>query len=446
MVHKDKIKYLNNFLINQNQFKNRPILYIMERDQRLQDNDALNYALELGTKYKQDVFIIFILNSQGNNNMEKYPIITNHLLGGLGKIKKDSKKYNIPFILNNNFNILNKIIKEINISSIVLDFSPLRSSICWKQNLVKQLSIPIIEVDTHNIFPAFYISTKQEFGAYTLRPKINKIFDKYLDIQEINNLSFENKALRERFYSYDEFEYFIKKQNREWVEPEIILEHFIQNKLSNYSERNNPISDVGSRLSPYLNFGHISSKIIVKEVLKYKNIYPLEVSSFIEEIIVRKELADNFCLYSKDYDNFNGFHKWAQKTLNDHRNDKRQYIYTLKELELGETHDEAWNSCVKEMALTNYMSGYMRMYWAKKILEWTSSPEEALYITNYLNDKYELDGRDPNGYVGSAWSIGGIHDRPWKEREIFGKIRYMNYEGLKRKFPIDVYIKNWKNK
>ena len=159
-----------------------------------------------------------------------------------------------------------------------------------------------------------------------------------------------------------------------------------------------------------------------------------------EELIVRRELSDNFCWYNLDYDKFSGFPEWARKTLDQHRRDQRDYLYSLEEFEQGRTHDALWNAAQLEMVSRGKMHGYLRMYWAKKILEWTNSPEEALEIAIYLNDRYELDGRDPNGYVGAAWSIGGVHDRAWAERPVFGKIRYMSLAGCKRKFKVDAYI------
>jgi len=164
----------------------------------------------------------------------------------------------------------------------------------------------------------------------------------------------------------------------------------------------------------------------------------------LEELIIRRELADNFCFYNPDYDNTGGFHAWAKESLNLHRKDKREYLYSVNEFEKGKTHEPLWNAAQSEMVLTGKMHGYMRMYWAKKILEWTASPEEAMKTAIYLNDKYELDGRDPSGYAGIAWSIGGVHDRAWGERSVFGKIRYMNYNGCKRKFDVDLYIEKIK--
>ena len=143
------------------------------------------------------------------------------------------------------------------------------------------------------------------------------------------------------------------------------------------------------------------------------------------------------------YDSFEGFHSWAKTSLNEHRKDEREFVYSVQEFEQAKTHKDLWNAAQKELLMTGKLHGYMRMYWAKKILEWSSSPEEALRVAIYINDKYELDGRDPNGYTGCAWAIGGVHDRPWFERPVYGKIRYMNRNGAKNKFDIDAYVKKY---
>ena len=188
-----------------------------------------------------------------------------------------------------------------------------------------------------------------------------------------------------------------------------------------------------------MHFGQISAQRVALTVQQFYQTFSSS-KVFLEELIVRRELADNFCYFNTNYDSFNGFHNWAKETLNKHRNDKREFVYSLRDFENANTHEDLWNAAQKELLVTGKMHGYMRMYWAKKILEWTKSPEEALQISIYLNDKYELDGRDPNGYVGCAWSIGGVHDRAWKERKILGKIRYMNKNGAMRKFDVKAYI------
>ena len=231
-----------------------------------------------------------------------------------------------------------------------------------------------------------------------------------------------------------------------WIEPgesgaSKTLRNFLETKLSRYdTDRNDPNRDGQSNLSPYLHFGQIGASRVALEVMQSMQ----DAGAFLEELIVRRELSDNFCYYNQNYDNVQGFPDWARSTLEEHARDRREYLYKLEELERGKTHDDLWNAAQLEMVQRGKMHGYMRMYWAKKILEWTESPAEALRAVIYLNDRYELDGRDPNGYVGAAWSLGGVHDRAWKERAIYGKVRYMSYNGSKRKFDVQAYIDTWK--
>ncbi|MFW5821039.1 MAG: deoxyribodipyrimidine photolyase, partial [Bacteroidota bacterium] len=304
----------------------------------------------------------------------------------------------------------------------------------------------------HNIVPARFASDKREFGAYTIRPKINKKLEDFMEefpvIQKrkkpenfgINKTNF-NKAI-------DNLKININIGAIDWLKPGEteagkVLDHFINNKLGEYNEkRNDPTKDGLSNLSPYLHFGQISAQRVALEILKLpqKN---ENIDSFLEELIIRRELSDNYCLYNENYDNLGEIPDWARKSLNEHRKDEREYIYSQEEFENAETHEDLWNAAQNEMVKSGKMHGYMRMYWAKKILEWSESPEEAMKIAIYLNDKYELDGRDPNGYVGCAWAIAGVHDRAWTERPVFGKIRYMNYNGAKRKFDVKSYIRKW---
>jgi deoxyribodipyrimidine photo-lyase len=220
---------------------------------------------------------------------------------------------------------------------------------------------------------------------------------------------------------------------------------FISKKLKLYEKhKNDPSLNGQSQLSPYIHFGQLSTQRIA---LSISSMDPDEKysTSFLEELIVRKELSENFCWYNKSYDSTDSFPSWAKKTLADHENDIRPYIYSLEEFELANTHDSLWNAAQKELILTGKMHGYMRMYWAKKILEWTHTSEEALRICIHLNDLYSLDGRDPNGYAGIAWSIGGVHDRPWFTRPIFGMVRYMNDTSLLKKYDCSDYISTYSN-
>ncbi len=216
------------------------------------------------------------------------------------------------------------------------------------------------------------------------------------------------------------------------------LKHFINDKLDEYdSKRNDPIEDCQSNLSPYLHFGQISPLYIAMEILKTES---RGKDSFLEELIIRRELSHNFVHYNPKYDCYEALPHWALRTLNFHAKDKREYVYALDQFETAQTHDPYWNAAQMEMVITGKMHNYMRMYWGKKILEWSENPKEAFKIALYLNNKYELDGRDPNGFAGVAWCLGK-HDRAWNERPIFGKIRYMNAAGLERKFNPSAYVK-----
>ena len=219
------------------------------------------------------------------------------------------------------------------------------------------------------------------------------------------------------------------------------LNSFIVDRLAVFGKnRNNPTKVALSNLSPYYHFGQLAPARAALEVQKMAGKYKESVEGYLEELIVRRELSDNFCFYNEHYDQICGASQWAQDSLDLHEDDEREYLYSLQELEAYQTHDDLWNAAQKQLVVQGKMHGFLRMYWAKKVLEWTESPKVALENTIYLNDRYSIDGRDPNGYVGCMWSICGIHDMGWKERPIFGKIRFMNYKGCKRKFDVKAFV------
>jgi deoxyribodipyrimidine photo-lyase len=199
-----------------------------------------------------------------------------------------------------------------------------------------------------------------------------------------------------------------------------------------------PGAHMVSDLSPYIHFGQISPVYIAREVIRCNK---AGKDAFLEELIVRRELSINYVYYNDFYAGYEALPAWARETLSAHKGDKRPYLYDLQSLERAETHDPYWNAAQAEMVRRGKMHGYMRMYWGKKILEWSPSPREAFSRALYLNNKYELDGRDPNGFAGVAWCFGK-HDRAWPERPVFGKVRYMNAAGLERKFNMAAYVKS----
>jgi deoxyribodipyrimidine photo-lyase len=195
-----------------------------------------------------------------------------------------------------------------------------------------------------------------------------------------------------------------------------------------------------SDISPYLHFGQISPLYVALEVANAAGVRKEAREAYLEQLIVRRELSMNFVNFNDHYDSYDCIPSWAKRTLAEHESDRRQYEYSVEELEQGRTHDPYWNAAQREMVDSGKMHNYMRMYWGKKIIEWTPKPEDAFRAALYLNNKYELDGRDPNGFTGVAWCFGK-HDRPWQERKVFGKVRYMNAEGLRRKFDMDAYLR-----
>ncbi len=431
--------------LKQTQNITNSVCYWMSRDQRVKDNWALLYAQDTAIKNQCKLYIVFnIVKSYLDANSKHY----NFMLDGLKEVEKDLKEINIPFILLTGDPVKNipEIINKNKTSTLVIDFNPLKIYQQWQKDITDKLDINIHQVDAHNIVPCWITSQKQEYAAYTIRPKINKLLPEFLtSIPELDKhyLNTETDFIINDWDKTIKILNISKEEKIKWLKSgskaaKENLDQFIDYKLKDYDElRNNPNVDATSNLSPYLHFGQISAQRVALEVSKSQH---NSKDAFLEQLIIRRELSDNFCYYNPNYDNFDGFPAWAKDSLIKHKEDFRQYIYTLEELETANTHDKLWNAAQLEMVRKNKMHGYLRMYWAKKILEWSLSPELAIEWANNLNNKYELDGRDPNGYVGAAWSIGGVHDRAWADRPVTGKVRYMSHDRLKLKFNISQYI------
>lgn len=444
---------------------NGPVAYWMSRDQRVEDNWALLFARGIALEADVPVVVVFCLANGFLGAVRRH---YEFMLRGLQEVDEALAKKKIPFFFlsGDPGKRIPEFVREYGIGTLVTDFSPLRVKRRWLEKVAPEIEIPFFEVDAHNIVPCWEASQKQEYAAYTLRPKLYRLLPEFLEeYPELEaNIEFpEISASSGKLETFPKIqensieallpEEFREENANSFSKPEYfepgetaarrMMDDFFARKLESYfTLRNDPTKDGISNLSPYLHFGNISAQRVVFELEKTKA-DPESKKAFFEEIFVRKELADNFCYYKLFYDNFDGFPEWARKTLNYHRHDRRDHLYTLEEFEAGKTHDPLWNASQKELLIRGKMHGYMRMYWAKKILEWSESPEKALEIAIYLNNRYELDGRDPNGYTGIAWSIGGVHDRAWKERETFGKLRYMSYEGCKRKFDVKSYISKY---
>ncbi len=435
-------------IIRGGELTGRTVLYWMSRDQRVTDNWALLYAQEVAIKLKQPLIVMFSLAPAFlGATIRQYGF----MLRGLHDVAQKLHRKNIPFILlfGQPSDEVPAFVSKHNIGLIVTDFDPLRIKLLWKEQVSRLVVTPFHEVDAHNIVPCRLASAKQEYAAYTIRPKINRLLGDFLT--PFSTLKKHPYNFTERTEDVNWPELIAKVpvdrsvQEVSWIVPGenaalAALRSFIADGSGYAEKRNDPAKNGQSGLSPYLHFGQISAQRVALEVMRSK-VKKASRDAFLEELIIRRELADNFCLHNSSYDSFDGFPEWAQTTLMKHLKDRREYTYSLSDFEQAKTHDDLWNAAQREMVIRGKMHGYMRMYWAKKILEWTGSAKEALEIAITLNDRYELDGRDPNGYAGIAWSIGGVHDRAWGERPIFGKVRYMSYKGCRSKFDVPRYIK-----
>ena len=425
-----------------------PVVYWMSRDQRTRDNWALLYAQDLAVRAKAPLVVAFCLVPEFlGAALRPYAF----MLQGLQKVENDLIRKGIAFHLlqGSPEEVLPGFIRTVQSGSLVTDFDPLQRKRLWKSDLARRIEIPFYEVDAHNIVPCWYASPKQEYGAYTLRPKIQRVLSEFMDdFPPLKKHPFFGKdILKEtdwprvwKTLKGDPAVAPVSEYSAGEKAARQALKTFIESRLNSYAtDRNDPLKKGQSGLSPYLHFGQMAAQRVALEVTASAG--PTDSrNAFLEECIVRRELADNFCFYNPYYDRLEGFPAWARTTLDRHRRDPRDYLYSLEQFEQALTHDDLWNAAQQEMVRTGKMHGYLRMYWAKKILEWSPSPEEALEIAITLNDRYELDGRDPNGYAGIAWSLGGVHDRPWGERKVFGMIRYMSYNGCKSKFDVKGYI------
>ncbi len=443
MIQPERIRTLNKGQTRGGRY----VLYWMQAAQRTQCNHALEYAIRTANKLGKPVVAFFGITEKWPQANQRHYYF---MLEGLQEVRKELEAKGIQMVVRHQSPDSGAIELAEGAALVVVDAGHLRVQRKWRTRAAKKIGCALHEVETNLIVPIEEASVKENFSAGTFRPRITKKLDRYLVPLRQNRPRRDSLGLRLPTFNIDgiaealcqlDIDRSVTKVDRfhgGTNHAKQQLSDFLQNKLGTFAKlRNDPNADCVSNMSPYLHFGQISPLFIALEVLKRsgggKNAY-------LEELIVRRELSHNFVFYNKDYDTFAALPPWATRTLNYHARDKREYIYSLEQFEKAQTHDPYWNAAQKEMVLTGKMHGYMRMYWGKKILEWSKDPRTGFKIALYLNNKYELDGRDPNAFAGVAWCFGK-HDRAWAERPVFGKVRYMNAAGLKRKFDADAYAK-----
>jgi deoxyribodipyrimidine photo-lyase len=426
----------------------RCIVYWMQRAQRAVDNPALDVAVRLGNELRLPVVVFFGLNPfVARANARHYRF----LVEGLPDIASGLRRRRVGLVLRRYpHHRLLPFANEVRPAIVVGDENPLRQTEAWREKVGDELRVPLWTVDADVVVPV-KLQHKEHYAARTIRPRLQVHLDEFLRAPKdpvaaarwraprgVTSLDPSVRLLEA--LPIDTSLGPIAHMRGGTTEARRRLRTFVRRHLDGYDrDRNHPELPGTSQLSPYLHFGHIGPREVGVAV-RDSGGAPDAVAAFLEQLIVRRELAFNFVTFNDKYDRLDGCERWARQTLAAHRRDRRPYVYSEARLDAGDTHDPLWNAAQRQMVTAGWMHGYVRMYWAKKILEWTASADEAFDIAVRLNDRYLLDGRDPNGYANIAWAIGGKHDRPWPPRPVYGTVRSMSYASTTRKFDAEQYI------
>jgi deoxyribodipyrimidine photo-lyase len=445
MIHPSRIQPLNRRSIQDGRY----VLYWMQASQRVACNHALEYAIGEANALHLPVVVAFGLTDRfPEANLRHYAF----MLEGLWEVRTALRDRGIRFVLRHRSPERAAVELAGEAALVVADRGYLRIQRQWRSHVAANAPCAVVQVESDVVVPAETASPKEEYTAGTFRPKLHRVLEGYLAPLEERPVRKDSLSLRLDVDAAEDFAALSRSMKIDRTVPPVIamrggaaaararLEVFVAGKLRHYGDRrNDPGLDYASGLSPYLHFGQISPLAVALRVRAEKAVPAAAREAFLEELIVRRELGINFALYHERYDEYASLPEWARKTLSAHARDRREYLYDEGSWERAETHDPYWNAAQREMVLTGRMHNYMRMYWGKKILEWSRTPEEAFRTALRLNNRYELDGRDPNSFAGVAWCFGK-HDRAWPERKVFGKIRYMNDAGLRRKFDMEAYL------
>ncbi|MEA3375190.1 MAG: deoxyribodipyrimidine photo-lyase [Chloroflexota bacterium] len=425
------------------------VLYWMQHPQRASVNHALEFAIREANRRGLPLLAVFGITQRfPEANTRSYAF----MLEGLREARQALRERGVRLVVRLQPPVEAVADLAADAALVVVDRGYLRVERRWRERVARRLSCPLVQVETDVVVPVETASQKEEYAAYTIRPKIHKHLDAFLVPLEETALRRDSLGLTFDGLGLDDIEARLGRmrinRSAERVDTflggssqaRMLLDDFIVHKLDSYAEeRNDPVQDCLSHMSPYLHFGQISPLEVALKVRGARGVGQENKDAYLEELVVRRELSMNLCVFNPHYDSLACVPDWARETLEEHAGDQREHVYDLEQFESARTHDPYWNAAQREMVLTGKMHGYMRMYWGKKILEWTPSPERGFAIALELNNRYELDGRDPNGFTGVAWCFGK-HDHAWAERQVYGKVRYMSAGGLERKFDIDAYV------
>jgi deoxyribodipyrimidine photo-lyase len=445
-IQKTRIQLLNDADLA----KGKYVLYWMQQSQRAEYNHALEYAIHKANRLGQGVLVAFgLTDDYPEANLRHYTF----MLEGLQETRRTLAGRGIKMVVQKGAPAEIAVNLGRKASLIVCDCGYLRHQKAWRGQVARQADCRVVQVESDVIVPVRVVSDKAEYAARTIRPKIHKYLANYLNEFKPATIKQPSLNLDIQGLDLEDVDAVLQKLKIDRGVAAVtrfftggasqarqIFKSFLHQRLARYVDnRNQPQTDDISHMSPYLHFGQISPLYLALQINQTGDRLQAAKQAFLEEMIVRRELAMNFANYAPHYDSYQCLPNWARRTLAEHEKEPREYVYTRRQLENAQTHDEYWNAAMREMRFTGFMHNYMRMYWGKKILEWTKTPEHAFRTTLAINNKYFLDGRDANSYAGVAW-VFGVHDRAWFERPIFGKIRYMAASGLERKCDIRGYV------
>ncbi len=445
-IQASRIKKLNELPASHGKY----VLYWMQQSQRGEQNHALEYAIGQANLQKRMIVVLFALTDDyPDANLRHYTF----MLEGLKETKQVLASRGIQMIVRYGRPVELVLDLGRNASMIVCDRGYLSHQRSWRKEIAGKSPCCVIQVESDVVVPIEEVSDKAEYAAYTIRPKIKRQLEEYLKDLKPRVVLHPSMSISIRGIELDNIQTVLDQLNIDGSIPPVShffkggtsqakdrFDDFIENRLHHYVvHRNQPKTLDVSFMSPYLHFGQISPLYLALKIKACGHHLEEAGESFLEELIIRRELAMNFVYFNPAYDVLDCLPNWAKKTLTEHRRDARQYLYSKSELENSQTHDEYWNAAMREMRVSGFMHNYMRMYWGKKILEWSETPEKAYETLTAINNAYFLDGRDPNSYAGVGW-IFGLHDRAWFERPVFGKVRYMTASGLERKCDIKGYV------
>ena len=428
-----------------------PVVAVISRDQRLHDNPLLLEAQARAIGRDVPLVAVFVHHPAVGDRAREH---VEFMVAGLVELRNALAGLHIPLVTRTGHpaTAIGALVREVDASEVLVDLNPLRGPRAAQRRLARELPCTVTQVDAHNVVPVWVASPKLEVGARTLRPKIHRLLPTFLHEPE-ELLPHPHRCRTE------------PPSDPLVVDPTLAsngtriealpgeraahdaLERFVDEGLRGYAtERNDPTADRLSGLSPYLHFGQLAPVRATLEVSAAAAADPTlqgDADVLVEELVIRRELSDNYCWYQPSYDSLDAAPEWARRSLDQHLGDPRDHVYSEEQFAAAATHDRAWNAAQTQLLRVGKIHGYMRMYWAKKVLEWTPDPETAIRYLIRLNDHWSIDGADPNGYAGILWSVGGVHDRPWFDRPVYGVVRYMNANGLRRKFDIAAYQDRW---